>query len=229
VSGLADAYVRWRQSALGHITERLEHDLVLELAGPLAGRRVLDAGVGDGAYAIEAATRGARVLGIDVDTDMLEAARQRADARGVELGVMRAPVEAIPAADGAFDVVLAVTVLCFVEEPRAALRELARVLAPGGRLVLGELARWSSWGAMRRVRGWFGDATWRRVHLWTRRELIALVESAGLRVTDVRGAVHYPKATIAARVFAPIDPLLGRMHAPGAAFLAISADKERPA
>jgi hypothetical protein len=102
---------------------------------------------------------------------------------------------------------------------------MARVLEPGGRLVLGELARWSSWAAARRIRGWLGDPTWRRAHFFTRRELIALARSAGLQVIDVRGAVHFPRSALAARVMRPVDPLLGRLHAPGAAFLAVAASK----
>ena len=138
---------------------------------------------------------------------------------------MRAPIEAVPVADGSFDLVLAVTVLCFVDDARAALRELARVLVPGGRLVLGELARWSSWAASRRLRGWLGDATWRRAHFWSRGELVSLLESLGLRIVAVRGAVHYPKTGLAARLCSPLNPVLGRLHAPGAAFLAVAAEK----
>src|SRR6185436_5961389 len=52
---LAAAYTRWRRTAVGHITEQVERDLMFALAGPLARRRVLDVGTGDGAYAIEAA------------------------------------------------------------------------------------------------------------------------------------------------------------------------------
>lgn len=225
VTGLAAAYARWRSSHVGQVTERLERDLVFSLAGPLAGCRVLDAGTGDGTYAIEAAARGATAIGIDLDDAMLAAARQRARARDIEIGLVRAPIEAIPVGDGSIDVVLAITVLCFVENPVDALHEVARVLAPGGRCVLGELARWSTWAATRRVRGWLGDATWRRARFWSRGELVSLVESVGLRVVEVRGAVHFPRSNLAARALAPFDARLGRLHAPGAAFIALAAEK----
>lgn len=226
MTDLAAAYAGWRASTLAQITERLERDLVFDLAGPVAGRRVLDAGTGDGTYALEAVRLGASVLAIDTDPAMLAAARRRADERRAAVDLVCAPIEAVPAKDGAFDLVLASTVLCFVHDARAALRELARVLAPGGRLVLGELGRWSWWAPMRRVRGWLGNETWRRAHFWSRRDLVRLVESAGMRVVDVRGAVHYPRSSSFARLCAPLDPLLGRLSAPGAAFLAISADKK---
>lgn len=225
MSDLAAAYARWRASRLGQIVEGLERDLVLSLAGPLVGRRVLDAGTGDGAYAIEAAARGATVIGVDIDPAMLAVARQRADERGLAIDLVQASIEALPTREETIDVALAVTVLCFVSDPHAAVRELARVLAPGGRLVLGELGRWSTWAATRRVRGWLGDETWRRARFWSRRELVALVESAGLRVTAARGAVHFPKSRLLAKAMSPLDPALGRLHAPGAAFLAIAAEK----
>jgi ubiquinone/menaquinone biosynthesis C-methylase UbiE len=222
---LAAAYARWRRSAVGRIAEQVERDLVFDLAGSLAGRRVLDVGTGDGAYAIEAAARGASAVAADIDPVALAGARRRAADRGVAIELVEAPFEALPRPSGAFDVVLAITVLCFVEDPRAAFREAARVLAPGGRLVVGELARWSTWAAGRRIRGWLGNPTWRRAHFWSRRELAGHARAAGLRVTGVRGAVHFPRSSVLAHAIGPIDGLLGWLHVPGAAFIALAAQR----
>lgn len=222
---LAEAYARWRESPLGGITERVETSVVLDLLGPLRGKRVLDVGTGDGTYAIEAAARGGIVTALDCDPSMLDAARRRSSERAVDVTFRIGRAEQLPFADASFDVVCAVTVLCFVEEPMAAVREMARVLAPGGRLVLGEVARFSVWAAERRVRGWLGAHRWRHVRFWSRSALEALVGDAGLRVRAVRGAVYFPPSGLAARVIAPFEPRLTRMHAPGAAFLAIAAEK----
>jgi SAM-dependent methyltransferase len=186
---------------------------------------VLDAGGGDGSYAIEACLRGARTVAIDTDERMVAAARRRASARGVCIHVARANVEAMPFPDASFDLVLAVTVLCFVRDPGAALRQIGRVLAPRGRLVIGELGRWSVWAAERRMRGWRGHPTWRDVRFWSRRDLRRLVGSAGLSVDVVRGAVHNPSSALAARMLSRFDRALGRLRAPGAAFLAVAAHK----
>jgi len=218
-------YEAWRSGALGRATETLETALVFGLAGPVSGRRVLDAGAGDGSYAVEAHIRGARAVAIDSQEAMVAAARRRASVRGVGVRFARAKVEALPFRDAAFDLVLAVTVLCFVPDPGAALREIGRILVPGGRLVIGELSRCNVWAAERRVRGWLGHRTWRHVRFWSRRDLRRLVESAGLSVEVVRGAVHYPPSALAARAFSRIDRALGRLRAPGAAFLAVAAHK----
>lgn len=225
---LAASYARWRASTLGAITERVEARVVFDLVGPLRGRRVLDVGTGDGTYAVEAARRGADVIGLDIDPAMLAAARSRSESAGVAIALREGRAERLPFEDGAFDVVLAVTVLCLVPDARAAVREMARVLVPGGRLVLGELARYSVWAAERRVRGWLGSDTWRRARFWTRAELAALAREAGLRVADLRGSVYYPPSSVAARLIGPFEPTLTRLRAPGAAFLALAADQPEP-
>lgn len=98
---LAESYARWRASALGAITERVEKKVVLDLAGPLDGRRVLDVGTGDGTYAIEAARRGAEVTALDIDPEMLAAAQRRAASGGVTLALHEGRAEALPFDDGA--------------------------------------------------------------------------------------------------------------------------------
>jgi SAM-dependent methyltransferase len=220
-----EPYARWRASTLGAITERVESRVVFDLAGPLRGGRVLDVGTGHGTYAIEAAQRGAQVTGVDADPAMLGAARERARAAGVAVTLREARAEKLPFDDGAFDLVVGVTVLCFVRDARAAVREMARVLSPGGRLVLGELGRFSVWAVTRRVRGFFGSAMWKDARFWAPRELTALARHAGLRVVDTRGAVFYPPSNVAAKLGGPLDPVLSWLRAPGAAFLAMAADK----
>ena len=131
----------------------------------------------------------------------------------------------LPVGDASYDVVAAVTVLCFVDQASVALREMARVLRPGGHLVLGELGRWSLWAAIRRFRGWRGAVTWRAAHFRTGGELRALVEQAGLRVTAIRGAVFYPPVGLCARFLGAVDPWLGRHTTLGAAFIALHAIK----
>lgn len=220
-----ERYAHWRASRVGAVTERLERELVLELAGPLTGKHVLDVGCGDGSYALAAAERAAEVVCLDASVAMLEAARRRASGDGATLRTVQAEAGALPFGDAAFDVVLAVTVLCFVEDAAAALREMSRVLAPGGRLVLGELNRWSVWAAWRRVRAWLGSGTWRSARFRTPAGLRALVEAGGLWVEATTGAVYYPPIAVLADTLARWDALPRRVTSFGAAFIAISARK----
>lgn len=214
-------YAPWRASALGATTERLERAAVLDLAGPLAGREVLDAGCGDGAYALAAAGAGARVTGVDPSPAALGAARRRAAAGGLGVVLVEGRADRLPFEAGRFDLVLAVTVLCFVPDAAAAVGELARVLRPGGLLVLGDLGRWSPWAALRRARGWAGDPTWRRARFRSLGQLRGLLRGAGLEPGRWRAAAFYPPSGLAARLMAPVDERLGRRTTLGAAFVAL--------
>jgi 2-polyprenyl-3-methyl-5-hydroxy-6-metoxy-1,4-benzoquinol methylase len=210
---------------LGATTEAIEQALIFELAGPLAGRRVLDVGCGDGLYAVGAALQGAQVAGIDISPEMIAAATTRAREESARVDFQIGNAAALPFPSGSFDVVLAVTVLCLLPSGQDVSREIFRVLKPGGTLVVGELGRLSSWAAWRRLRGWLGSATWAGARFWTEGDLRRLIDGAGLVVSQVRGAVFYPPLGWAARFMAPVDPWLGRRTTLGAAFIAVAACK----
>jgi ubiquinone/menaquinone biosynthesis C-methylase UbiE len=222
---LPDAYRRWRASRLGRITDALEEAMLLELIEPTAGLRVLDAGCGDGALATALVRLGAKVTGVDADPHMLAAARARAAAMGLPVTFLEGDVRALPFPDASFDVVVAVTVLCFVRDAQRAVHEMARVLKPDGRMVIGELGRWSLWAAIRRIKGWLGSATWRSATSRTAHELEHLVANAGLEVVATRAAIFYPPCGLAAALLAPCDPWLGRHTTMGAAFLALTGHR----
>ena len=224
-AGMARAYAGWRASTLGRLTDRLEDALLRDMFGDVAGRTVLDLGCGDGALAVRLAAAGAQVVGLDADPAMLRAAASRAAAAGVSVQFATGRAEALPFMAGQFDLVVAGTVLCFVPDAEAAFREIARVLRPGGAVVIGELGRWSLWALRRRIRGWLGNRLWRAAHFRTRGELRRLAAGAGLEVRTLRGAVFYPPVAALACAMAPLDPWLGRITSVGAAFVALRAEK----
>ncbi len=223
-----ESYARWRASGLGARTESLEQEAVFALAGDLAGLRVLDVGCGDGTYSIHAAQGGATVTGLDRSPAMLDAARRRANGAGVTVAWREGRAEALGFEPASFDMVIAVTVLCWVTDRAAAVQEMARVLRPGGIVVIGELGRYSLWALARRMRGWRGEKFWRQAHFWTTDELRCLVESGGLEFNAVRGAVYYPPSRIVAKWLTPLDRLLSGISPVGAAFLCVRADKPSP-
>jgi demethylmenaquinone methyltransferase/2-methoxy-6-polyprenyl-1,4-benzoquinol methylase len=100
-------------------------------------QRILDVASGTGAVAIELARRyGCSVVGIDQSPEMLAAGRRRVAAAGVG-GLVRleqARAESLPFEDESFDAVTFTYLLRYVDDPAATLRELARVLRPGGTL-----------------------------------------------------------------------------------------------
>ena len=140
-------YTEWRVADIGVITDCLERALILELAGTVAGLRVLDVGCGDGDLALALWERIAQVTGIDASPEMIDAARLRAKNQKAAIAFEVAAAEHLPLASDQFDLVVAVTILCFVPNAAPVFQEIARVLRPGGRLAVmvptaGRLARY---------------------------------------------------------------------------------------
>lgn len=102
-----------------------------------AGARVLDCAAGTGRFSLAAAERAGSVLCTDLSEAMLEQAERKARRRGLSnLRFARRDITALPDPDGGFDAVIAANVLHLLPEPELAVRELWRVTAPGGRLIL---------------------------------------------------------------------------------------------
>jgi SAM-dependent methyltransferase len=128
----AAAYARDNE---GNVWNALyERPAALALLGDVAGLRVLDAGCGAGAHAAALVERGALVTAVDASLAMVALASgrlgDRAKALRADLG------EPLPFEDGSFDAVLCSLVLHYLRDWEPALRELHRVLVPGGRLVI---------------------------------------------------------------------------------------------
>ena len=138
-----------------------------EALGPVAGQRLLEVGPGTGYYAVDIAER----LGeaghldlLDLQREMLDHTLREADRRGLRdrMTATQGDAQALPYPDAAFDGAYIVLALGEVPDQVAALRELARVVRPGGRVVVGEL---------------FGDP-----HMVTSRRLRERAALAGLEV-----------------------------------------------
>ena len=130
------------------------HEAVLARAALRPGERVLDVACGTGLVSLAAAEAvgpAGQVLGTDLSQRMVDAARQRAARRGLrQLVFQRMDAEQLALPEAGFDVALCALGLMYVPEPDQALRELRRVLRPGGRLALavwGERAR-CGWAAV---------------------------------------------------------------------------------
>jgi SAM-dependent methyltransferase len=109
---------------------------IVRRVGVRPGERVLDVACGTGNAAIRAAQAGGDVVGLDLTPELLDEGRRLAAAAGVELDWLEGDAGALPFDDGSFDVVLSVFGCMFAPRHDVAARELARVLAPGGRMGL---------------------------------------------------------------------------------------------
>lgn len=113
---------------------------LVEVAGPRPGERVLDiaTGTGTAAFAIAAAVGdGGSVVGVDIAEGMLAKARAKAAAGGVaNVEFRREDATRLPFEDGSFDLAVAASCLFFMPDKRAAVKEWARVVRPGGKVAI---------------------------------------------------------------------------------------------
>jgi SAM-dependent methyltransferase len=100
------------------------------------GRRVLDIGCGNGYVLVQYARHGAEAHGIDLTETAVGLSRRRFELAGLSGTFQRTDGDTIPYPDATFDIVCAMGVLHHIEDPRPMLREIRRVLRPGGDIIL---------------------------------------------------------------------------------------------
>ena len=110
---------------------------MLAMVGDVAGLDVLDVGCGEGGYGRELSRRGAKVVGIDGSSRLIEVAHERAASAKVDVDLYCANANRLDGvADAHFDRVLASMCLMDVEDYFGAISEIARVLRSGGELLM---------------------------------------------------------------------------------------------
>jgi ubiquinone/menaquinone biosynthesis C-methylase UbiE len=124
---------------------------------PRPGERLLEVGPGTGYYTLDVSdcvSPGGQLDIFDLQQEMLDHTMRRATQRGLaNIRPTHGDAQQLPYPDAAFDAAFLTTVLGEIPDQDAALRELARVLKPGGRLIVGELfgdPHWVSPGRLRR-------------------------------------------------------------------------------
>jgi ubiquinone/menaquinone biosynthesis C-methylase UbiE len=166
-------------------------DAAMRAAGIAPGSLVADVGTGTGFLAEAALDAGARVIGIDASEGMLSQARARFAGR--EFEARRGDVDALPLEDAQADAVLANMVLHHAPDPAGAIREMARVLKPGGTLVITDADththewlrteqhdRWLGFDRGH-VAGWFGQAGLENVSVGDTKELCSPTARCGTK------------------------------------------------
>jgi len=137
----AENAARWEQLRSLHVREEDVEQAMVKLAGPAPIRLHVDLGTGTGAVLRRFAGLAQQSIGIDSSRDMLAMARVNLDAAGVRNAQVRhGEIYALPFPDGFADFVTIHQVLHFLEDPVRALTEAARILEPGGRLLVVDFA-----------------------------------------------------------------------------------------
>ncbi|MEN8108618.1 MAG: class I SAM-dependent methyltransferase [Pseudomonadota bacterium] len=149
-----EAYESWYHTPRGHWIGDREFILLQNLLRTEAGASLLDVGCGTGYFSRRFARHGLSVTGIDPDPAMLEFAR----AQGDDIHYMQENALALPFPDNAFDYTVAVTSLCFIDDPLQVLREMWRVTRHA--LVLGLLNRHSLLHWKKQGQGSYLGARW---------------------------------------------------------------------
>jgi arsenite methyltransferase len=159
-----------------------------------AGESILDLGSGPGFLACELAQEvgaSGRIVGVDISSDMNSIASKRVAAFGLggRVEILEGDATSLGFADATFDAAVSMQVIEYLAEPDAALNQLARVLRPGGRLVIID-TDWDSllWAATDRCRAARIAAAWNE-HLpdpYLPRSLAPRLRATGFEVREVR-------------------------------------------
>jgi SAM-dependent methyltransferase len=161
-------------------------EALVEAVDPRPGERVLDVACGSGNAALVAARRYCEVSGLDFAANLVERARERAAADGVEADFLVGDAQDMPFADASFDVVMSVMGVMFAPDQEKAASELLRVCRPGGRI---GIAAWPPDGSIAdffQIHGKYGPARpdgLRPPFRWGTRE--GLEELLGARVRSI--------------------------------------------
>ncbi len=129
----------WMSGDYGHFARYLEAG-ALEFLSRIQiepGARVLDVACGAGQTAIPMSRAGAKVIGVDIATNLIEQARAHAQAENLDARFDEGDAEMLPYEDGSFDIVISLIGAMFAPRPERVAAELKRVCRPGGKIIMG--------------------------------------------------------------------------------------------
>lgn len=163
---MSQALEKWASSADAWIARAKEGDLnrtllldapMLAAAGDVAGKQVLDVGCGEGRFCRILSGYGAQTTGLDPIEKLLTAARAEHPQGSYVQGV----AEALPFSKESFDMVVSYLTMIDIPDFRAAINEIARVLRPGGQVLVANLNSFTT----TRTQAWYADASGKRLHV----------------------------------------------------------------
>lgn len=185
-------FYAWASSRMEHAgVAKHRRDLLAGLKG-----RVIEVGAGNGLNFAHYPSEISSVLAVEPEPHMLWLARRNAQRATVPVDLVFGVGERLPAADGAFDAAVVSLVLCSVDDQRAALRELRRVLRTGGELRFFEHIRADTPG-LKRVQRALDATIWPAVAggCHASRDTIGAIEQAGFKLERM-DRFRFPEAAV---------------------------------
>jgi len=149
----------------------------------VTGPQVLEVGVGTGKN-VSYYPPNVHITGVDLSDKMLDRARRRAERQGLPVMLFQMDAQALKFPDGVFDSAIATFVFCSVPDPILGLQEMARVVKPGGRIVLLDHVR-SENRLLGRLMDWLDPLVVRLMGPHINRRTVENVQRAGLTIERV--------------------------------------------
>jgi ubiquinone/menaquinone biosynthesis C-methylase UbiE len=182
-----EKYDQWFESPIGRLVREYESRLLLEMARPLPGERLLDVGCGTGIFTLDLLAAGSRVTGLELSFPMLRRAGMKAS--GYPFDPVQGDMRQLPFADKSFDKTVSVTAIEFLEDAYAGVTELFRVTRPGGIVVVASLNSLSPWAVRRKAAAKEGHPIFEHAYFRSPAEMEALAPFPA----SIRTAIHFQK------------------------------------
>ena len=177
---------------------------------PALPRPWLEIGVGSGRFA--------GALGIETGIDPCSRLVEMARGRGINAFIGQG--ERTPFDDQSFGTVFLIVTLCFLDSPLEVLREASRILAPGGKLVLGLVLKESPWGRFYEAKKAQGHRFYKLARFYSCDEVIGLISHTGFKIEKLVSTL-FQKPGKVCRVEEP-----RKCHSPDAGFTIIVAGRQ---
>jgi ubiquinone biosynthesis O-methyltransferase len=142
----AKKYDSWYQTPMGHFVDEVETRLAFDLFTPEKGMTILDCGCGTGNFSIKLAEKGAQVTGVDLSTEMMGVAKEKARRSELNINFVEADICNLTFPDNSFDAVFTMAVFEAIPDSQRAFQEMMRVLKPGKFLLIGTIRKDAAWG-----------------------------------------------------------------------------------
>ncbi|HEA83726.1 MAG TPA: class I SAM-dependent methyltransferase [Thermodesulfobacterium geofontis] len=217
---IAKVYDSWYTTKTGSYVDKTEKELVLSLLKIKKGFS-LDLGCGTGNYTLELHKKGFEVIGLDSSKEMLKVARKKVP----ELLFINGDAYFLPFKDQVFNLVVSITMFEFIKEPTKVMKEIYRVLKPGGEVLIGTMNGRSLWFLFKRIKSLFVETAYRYARFYTPKELKNFCQKAGFKNIETRGIIFFPSFFPFTQLAFKLDRKLNRIFKNFGAFIVVRAEK----